>query len=312
MGVRVSLVLYAPGQEVANRSAAAAYARIKALNAILSDYDAESELSRLSATAGTGQAVAVSTDLWHVLDTAHRVSEASAGAFDITVGPVVRLWRFSRHTRRLYPERIRRALARVDYRLVRLDPLKRTAELLKQGMHLDLGGIAKGYVVDEALAVLKKQGTPRALVDAGGDIALGDAPPGKPGWQVGTATRAKRAGSKEQHHSLFLSNVAIATSGDTVQFVVIEGTRYSHIVDPRTGLGLTDHSLVTVVAPDGKTADALASAVSVLGPKKGIALIENTPGAAGRIVRAPQGVPETHESKRWRKLRATATTKRKP
>ena len=170
-------------------------------------------------------------------------------------------------------------------------------------MRLDLGGIAKGYAIDEALAVLKKSGITRALVDAGGDIALGDPPPGKQGWRIGIA-RLEADGPPSR--ILLLCRVAVASSGDTWQFVRIDGKRYSHIVDPRTGLGLTDHSSVTVVAPDGMTADGLASAVSVLGPEKGLRLIEGVPGTAGLIVLAPEGKLETHQSSRWKDLPSAA------
>ncbi len=299
MAIPVRIVLYAPSRETANRSAQAAYARTEALNAILSDYDPASEVSRLSAAAGTGKAVAVSDDLWRVLARAREISDASGGAFDITVRPVVRLWRRARRSHRFSPEQIQEALRLVDYRLVHLDPTHRTATLRKPGMQLDLGGIAKGYIIDEALKVLRQAGVRSALVDAGGDIALGDPPPGRPGWRIGIASL--HPGRRPTRY-LWLSRVTVATSGDTRQYVLINGTRYSHIVDPRTGVGLTDHSQVTVVAPDGMTADALASAVSVLGPEKGLKLAEAFPGAAARIVRAPAGTVQTHQSKRWKKL----------
>ena len=144
-------------------------------------------------------------------------------------------------------------------------------------MMLDLGGIGKGYAVDAAMAVLAKHGIDRALVAVAGEIGLGAPPPGKNGWRVGIAGLADN-GPPTQYLSLV--HTAISTSGDTRQFVEIGGRRYSHIVDPKTGVGLTDHSIVTVIAPDNMTADALASAVSVLGPKAGLELIDATPGTA--------------------------------
>ena len=151
----------------------------------------------------------------------------------------------------------------------------------------------------EALDTLGKHGINRALVDAGGDIRLGGPPPDRPGWLIGV--EALEADAPPSRY-LWLADRAIATSGDTRQYVEIEGKRYSHLVDPRTGLGLTDHSNVTVIAPDGITADALASAVSVLGPEAGLKLIESTPDTAAFIVRAPGGNVEVCESSRWRKL----------
>ncbi len=301
--VPVKIVLYAPDAPTATRAANAAFARIHALNEVLSDYDPKSELRRLG-TATEGGGVDVSEDLWRVLRHARALSERSDGAFDVTIGPVVRLWRRARRQRQLpSAERMRAARQLVDYRLVRLDPQARTVALGRPGVQLDLGGIAKGYMVDEALAVLKKLGINRALVDAGGDMVLGDPPPDRPGWRIGIAP-LQADGPPD--HVLSLCRLAVATSGDTWQFVEIDGRRYSHIVDPRTGLGLTDHSSVTVVAADGMTADGLASAVSVLGPEKGLKLIEDTPGAAALIMRAPKGQVETLESRRWKTLTSTA------
>lgn len=300
MAVPIKLVFYAPDSSVATRAAEAAFARIHQLNDILSDYDPESELRRLCRTAGEGKSVPVGDDLWRVLVHAQRLSERSDGAFDVTIGPVVRLWRRARRRRELPPpERLRSDGNLVGYRLARLDPERHAVELLKPGMRLDLGGIAKGYAVDEALAVLEKNGIKRALVDAGGDMALGDPPPNGAGWRVGIAPLEADG---PPSRVLLLSRVGVATSGDTWQYVRIDGWRYSHIVDPRTGLGLTDHSNVTIVAPNGFTADSLASAVSVLGPEKGLELIENTPGTAALIIRAPQGKIETYESIRWKEL----------
>jgi len=235
-----------------------------------------------------------------VLTRAQLLSQRSGGAFDVTVGPVVRLWRRARRRREMpSAERLQAARVLVGYALVRLDPDRRAVELAKSGMRLDLGGIAKGYAADEALAMLRERGVGRALIDAGGDIRLGDPPPNRRGWLIGVAPLERDA---RPSRYLWLSRVAIATSGDTWQYVEIDGRRYSHLVDPRTGLGLTDHSSVTVIAPDCITADSLASAASVLGPDRGLKLIDETPGAAALIVRAPDGTVEMHESCRWKGL----------
>src|SRR5205807_2426091 len=156
----------------------AAFARVASLDASMSDYRQESELMRLCAKAG-GPPVRVSDELFFVLRRAEEVSRRSDGAFDVTVGPVVRLWRRARRTQKL-PDRdqLAQALARVGYKNVRLDARARTVQLLKPGMQLDLGGIAKGYAADEALKALKKHGVTRALVAAGGDVAMSGPPPG--------------------------------------------------------------------------------------------------------------------------------------
>ena len=300
MAVPIRMVLYAADESTANRAARAALDRFGELNGVMSDYDAQSELRRLGRESVEGKPVRVSDDLWQVLSRARAMSERSGGAFDVTVGPVVRLWRRARRQRQMpSPQRMEAARALVGRHLVRLDPEHRTVELVKPDMRLDLGGIAKGYAVDQALAVLRKHGIARALVDAGGDIGLGDPPPERRGWLIGVSPLEP---GEPPSRFLWLSRVAIATSGDTHQFVQIDGVRYSHIVDPRTGLGLTDHSTVTIIAPDCTTADALASAVSVLGPERGLKLVEATPGAAAFIVRAPEGTAQTYQSCRWKKF----------
>jgi len=296
MGMPFKVVLYAPDADSANAAARAAYARIKQLNGIMSDYDPESELMRLCQTAGTGKAVLVSSDLLAVLSHSQALAHQSDGAFDITVGPLVRIWRKARRTKK-FPtaEELDTARAVVGYRHVRLDEKAGTVELLKKGMLLDLGGVAVGYAIDDVLALLKARGITRALIDGSGDIGVSDAPPGKEGWRIGIAPLEA---DKEPSRFVILKHAAVTTSGDAFQFVELNGQRYSHIVDPKTGLGLTDHSSVTLLARNCTIADSYTKAVSVLGPERGMKLIDETAGAAVIIVRAPDGKAETFESKR--------------
>ena len=266
MGTRIRIVLYAHGPDHADRAAREAYAVFSKVDARMSDYKPDSELSRLSRASGAVPR-AISEPLFTVLAAAQRIARQTGGGFDVTVGPVVRLWREARKKRALPdPQAIRRAKERVGWRHLVLDAEGRTARLEKENMLLDLGGIAKGYACDEALRALRREGVTRAFIDAGGGMALGDPPPDRAGWRIQVADR--------QDLVLEISNCGVATSGDTEQFVQIDGVRYSHIVDPATGVGLTDRSMVTVIAPDGITADALATAVSVMGPERGPAHIE--------------------------------------
>lgn len=309
MAASVKIVLYAADEDAARRASDAAFARIREVNSRLNAYDPESELSRLSRDgagpdAAKGGAlkggVAVGDDLWRVLARADEISRASGGAFDVTVGPLVRLWREARRRERLPDaELLAEARGLVGHALLERDPAGRTVRLARPGMLLDLGAIAKGYAADEALAAMRGLGTTRVLVEIGGDIALGDPPPDADGWRIGVLPHE---GEGTPMRYLSLSMVGVATSGDREQFVVIDGRRYSHIVDPRTGLGLEDNSSVTVVAPDAMTADAVASAASVLGPAKGLDLIEGSPGCAGRIVRSAAGGPAVFESRGWKAL----------
>jgi len=296
MGVPFKLLFYARNEKAANRAAEAAFERVAELNSILSDYDPNSELSRLSATAGTNKEVALSRDLWRVLSAAQAVSRRSEGAFDVTVGPVVKLWRRARRSGEM-PERkrLQAALQAVGYQHLELDENGKTARLLRPNMRLDLGGIAKGYAADEALEKLAEHGVRAALVDASGDLAVGAPPPGKAGWRIGVAPLEAEG---KPSRLILVKNAGVATSGDAFQFVEIDGKRYSHIVDPRTGLGLTTRSSVTVIAPDGMTADSLASAVSVLGPGQGIERIEKTCNAeAIFVVRRDPGKVKTYASR---------------
>jgi len=298
MGAPFRIVLYALDKPAADAAARLAFDRIKQLNDILSDYDTDSELSRLSQTAGSGRRVKVSDDLWRVLERSQDLARRTDGAFDVTVGPAVSLWRKARREKKLPDQaKLAEALKAVGYQKLRLDAKRHTAELLAPYMRLDLGAIAKGYAVDEALKVLRLRGITRALVSGGGDRVAGDPPPGRKGCRIEVApldvTNAPPA------RFVLLANAGLATSGDLFQHLEIDGKRYSHIVDPHTGVGLTDHSLVTVIARDGITADGLSTAVSVLGPKRGIEFVEETPGAAVHIMRRPGTRIEMAESSRF-------------
>ena len=284
MGVDVRMVVYAPDQATAERGCAAAFERFAALDTIMSDYRADSELMQLCARAG-GPPVRVSKDLFIVLQRSQEVAQRGEGAFDVTCSPLVRLWRKARKSHQLpTPQEIAEARSRVGWQNLRLDPRKRTAQLLLPNMQLDLGGIGKGYADDCAQQVLKRCGITHALVEAGGDIVVSDPPPGQAGWKIQVAN----ANADSKAPILLFSNAAVSTSGDTEQFVEIGGRRFSHIVDPRTGMALTDRIEVTIVARDGLTSDGLSTAVSVLGPEKGQALVKTYRGAKAYIRFEPQ------------------------
>lgn len=247
MGTLVRITIYSHDA----RPIRAAFTRIAELDEKLSDYTAESELNRLCGTHG--QQVKVSEDLFRVLEASLKLSALSEGAFDVTIGPVTHLWRVGKT-----PDA--ETMARVGWRNVALNRKHRTVELKLAGMQLDLGAIAKGYAADEGLRTLRGLGVKRALIAVSGDIVAGDAPPGTQGWRVGL----EPAGGE-----IFLRNAAVSTSGDTEQSREIGGVRYSHIIDPKTGLGLRSAIAVTVVARRGLDADPIATAVSVMGEERG-------------------------------------------
>ena len=300
MGVPFRIVLYAPTPNSAQGAAAAAFERVKQLNDCMTDYDSDSELSRLSQTSGRNQAVPVSPDLWVVLSRAQELARRSQGAFDVTVGPYVNLWRFARRQETLPdPARLAKARLAVGCTKMQLDPAYHTVKLLVPNMRLDLGGIAKGYAVDQALKTLSRLGITNALVSGGGDMAVSGPPPGKDGWRM--ELPPLDASNAPPARFVLLSQAGLSTSGDLFQRLEINGVRYSHIIDPRTGVGLTDHSLVTVIAPDDFTADGLTKVMSVLNPKDALKFIAQTPEAAVRIVRKPADKIEVYESKGFRK-----------
>jgi thiamine biosynthesis lipoprotein len=168
---------------------------------------------------------------------------------------------------------------------VRLDRASCVATL-EPGTELDLGGVAKGYIIDQALAVLRRRGLSTAMIEAGGDIVVGDPPPGARGWRISVPHDDPALSAR----AAALVNAAISTSGDAEQFVEIGGRRYSHIVDPRTGLGSTTRALATVIAPRGAIADALATALAVVGAEGAAALLERSPESMG-VVRSVNPVP---------------------
>lgn len=299
MGLPFRIVLYARDQATAAAHAQAAFARIEQLNGILSDYDTDSELSRLSQMAGSGQAVPVGPDLWLMLDRSQQLARETDGAFDITCGPVVSLWRKARREKQLPdPAKLAEARQAVGWQKLRLDPARRTAELLVAYMRLDLGALAKPYAVDEALRILRERGVTSALVAGAGDLAVSEPPPGAEGWRIELAPLDAPGAPATEF--VLLRNQALATSGDLFQHVEIGGVRYSHIVDPRTGMGLTDHSLVHVVARDCQTANSVSTSAGVLGPEHALKFAA-TKGACLRLARKPGATIEMHESPCFRK-----------
>ena len=287
MGLQVRITLYAGDTAHARAAAQQAFGRIAQLEQILSDYRPASELSQLGATAyGTERGVVVSEELFRVLTASLVLAEESDGAFDPTVGPLSALWRRARTAGALPgDDELAEARTRVGWRLVSLDSVARRVQVSRPDMRIDLGGIAKGYILDEALHELATAGATRAMIEAGGDIVVGAAPPGRDGWTVAVPDYDGAVGRRASA----LVQAALSTSGPTEQFVEIDGVRYSHVVDPRTGLGLTRQCTVHVVAATGLEADGLATALAVLGAEEGGALLSRRPDVDAAI-----DCPEPH------------------
>lgn len=292
MGTLFQIVLFTEEgrTEAAQAAVRQAFGRVAELDARCTDYDPASELRQLTLRP-SHQPLSVSADLFSLLQQSQDLSERTQGAFDVTVGPLVALWRQSRRTLRL-PDAasLTAARARCGYRHLQLDPVHRTVTLGRADLLLDLGGIAKGYAADAALAVLRARGFDRALVAASGDLAIGDAPPGKTGWRVGASGQRRTDASPPlaDEPPLILENAGVSTSGGSEQFVEIDGRRYAHLIDPRTGLGLTAPTSVTVIARRATLSDALATAACILPWTEAQALAENFPEPV-RLIRHASG-----------------------
>ncbi|MDQ7012660.1 MAG: FAD:protein FMN transferase [Planctomycetota bacterium] len=291
MGSKARIVLYAEDERKARAAAGAAFARLAELDAALSDYRQDSEINRLCArgVGGAGVWTPVSDDLFRVLARADELAGLTMGAFDHTVGPLSALWREARRNGSLPPaSELEDAMRRVGWRLVRLHPTRGRGGgevmLEQDGMRIDFGAIGKGFGADEALRAMRGLGVERALVELGGDMAVGDPPPGESAWRIEIETGYGSGAGAGGRPVVLVANAGVATSGDTEQYIELGGVRYSHILDPRTGAGLTTRTAATVVAIDGATADALASAACVLGSERARELLEKIPGLGVRMM----------------------------
>ncbi len=293
MGAAFALTVYAADKPAAEAAAKAAFARVAAVEKALSDYDPQSEVMRVCRKndAAPGVPIPVGPDLFACLTESVRVAKLTGGKFDPTVGPLTKLWRLTRRTQQM-PAAADLAAARavVGYDKLALDPAAKTVTFAVPGVSLDFGGIGKGFAADEVLKLLcTGHAMPHALIAAGGDVTCGDAPPGAAGWAVDVKPLA--AGRPARR--LTLTNQSVSTSGDLDQVALVGGVRYSHVLDPTTGLGLTGRRSVTVVANTGALADSLTKAASVLPAAAALKLVHGVDGAAlYAVVRDPEAAPE--------------------
>lgn len=257
MGTLFRISCHTDNQTLFTKAATEAFARAAEINAVASDYIADSELLSFSKLPH-GKPHPVSTILFPLLLQAQHFARETKGNFDFTLGPLTKLWRESRRRKSLPPpEKLAAALAASGHQKLLLDEKKRTLTFTVPGMRLDLGGIAKGQAADAMLAVFLNHHLPRTAITCGGDVRVGDPPPGKKHWLIAVKTR------DETTPPIKLANAAVSTSGDLHQFIEIDGKSYSHVIDPRTGLGLTSQRSATIVAPTAAESDALATAACV-------------------------------------------------
>jgi len=273
MGAPFTIVFYAPDSISANQLARQCFRLVDSFVLIFSDYIDSSELSRLSAAAGKDlRPIPVSPALLELLLLSKTAFEKSGGTFDITIGPLSKLWRAARKTNQ-FPsnESVRAAKQLVGFNYLRIDTLHKTVLFLRNGIQLDLGGIAQGYIAQKIMDFLKGQQVTNVLINVSGDIVTSGPPPGLQGWTVGV----NMPENKEEllAKKLLLHHKAVTTSGDFYQYMEHGGKKYSHIIDPRTGYGVTFQRNITVIANDGITADWLATACSILPLKKAKKLV---------------------------------------
>ena len=255
MGTLFRIVTYAGDAEEGHEAMEEALDLAEDFGNRATDYDPESELNKLCRSP-VGEPVKVSPELFEVLALGVDLAKKTKGVFDPTLGPLTHLWRTMKRTgEKPGEEELAAARERCGVEFLKLDEKAMTVAVLREGMQLDLGGIAKGFAADLIFDAMKEKGYPVTLVAAAGDIRLGDSPPDKEGWTIGLRT-FRLAPTP----TISLTNCAVSTSGDLFQRVAIGEQTYSHIIDPRTGLGLTTRRAASVIMPEAKFTDPLATA----------------------------------------------------
>lgn len=300
MGTYARIVAVAEESQTAVRSIDAGLKQLTRIDCVMSDYKPDSQLSEVNRDAYK-RPVRVSDELFEVLARSTEFSRQTDGAFDITVGPLVDLWRQAGEANQMPTEQqIAQAEAQVGCAKLLLDANENTVRFAVEGMRLDLGGIAKGYAIDKAVEAMKTSGATGGMVDVGGDIKCFGLPKGKKQWLVGLQDPSKLrpedptqrvlwlgAGAIETEQTLRelkLNDAAVATSGDYQRFEMIGGRKFSHIINVHTPAGESELCSVTIIAPTAIEADALATAVTVLGAEKGLALIEQCQGVEAILI----------------------------
>ena len=262
MGSAFNLIIVSADSNKANHLARKSYELVDSLNHIFSNYDSSSELSKINASAGL-LPYKMSRAMLDLVQKSQYAYIQSKGAYDISIGPLSSLWRNARKAK-LFPEAstVLATKKLVGFAQVKINKRLGTIFLPNANMQLDFGGIAKGYIAQWVINFLKANGIQQALVDAGGDIVMSGAPLNQQGWLIGV--NHPETTDQLLNKKLQLSNCSVATSGDVYQFIEYKGVKYSHIINPLTGYGVTNLRNVTIVAKTGATADWLATACSIL------------------------------------------------
>ena len=293
MGTEAVFTAWTADPERADEAFTAAYAEIRRIEDLMTDWERPgqppSDIVRINASAGKLAAVTVSTETLQVIEASLDMSRKSDGAFDITYAAMRGLWKFDEDLERRVPPaaEIERRRQLINYRDVIVDAKKHTVRLKRAGMRLGLGGIAKGYAVDRCAEVLRRYGLHDFMVQAGGDLFVAGQK-GAAHWMVGV--RDPRGGPHAIIAKMAIQDHAFSTAGDYERAFVLDGKRYHHIIDPKTGYPATASRGVTIFAPTAFLADALDDAVFILGPERGMALVDSYPGCSAMIVDAANKV----------------------
>ena len=301
MGCLFTLKLVTEDEKAAQAASEAVSKRIEEIEQVCSDYRKDSESSLLSATGGQGKAVKVSDELCALLTASEHFWQWSGGTFDVTLGPCTRLWRTTRKTLQLpSPATLAAAVAATGFPQLHFSAPEHTVQMQRSGMVLDFGGIAKGYALEEATQLLlKTTGIRNFLLDAAGQIAAMGAPPERDAWSLGIEKLPEETPDTPAV-VLKLHNAHLATSGDLHQRVTIGDEHYAHILNPQTGLGLTYTVEASVIAPDGTTADAVATALCILDEPTAREKLRQLPGVEARVLRQLQdGTLHVWQSEGW-------------
>ena len=287
MGTFARAVVIAKDSDAAGKCIESAFTQINKVDDLMSDYKSDSEISSVNRD-GFKKAFQLSQSTYEVLQRSIEFSKRTDGAFDVTVGPLVELFRKAKKKQVLpNQDEIAAAKSKVGFEKLKLDGRNRTLQFTVEGMQLDVGGIAKGYAVDKTVETMQTHGAIGGMVDLGGDIRCFGAPfKGRDHWVIGLQNPniVEDSAGSGVLLKLKITNGAIATSGDYQQFIIIEGKRRSHIIDRKTGTSTEGLSSVTIIADNATNADALATAVSVMGYEKGLELIENIPGTEAILI----------------------------
>jgi thiamine biosynthesis lipoprotein len=294
MGTVIEITLLTEDEETAQKAVLQAFQEIKRIEQLMSPWIVTSDVSRLSRSAGK-EWIKVSPETFEVIQTSQKISGLSEGAFDITIGPLIQLWRKARERGVPPPsEEVKKVLVLVNFRNLLIRPDGKVF-LKKEGMAIDLGGIAKGYAVDRALEILRSLGYKNLIINAGGDLRTGGLKNREP-WSIGIQNPRS---AEKVIATISVSDSAIATSGDYQKFFFHQGKRYHHILNPKTGFPAEECQSVTILCKDGMTADGLATAVFVLGHKKGYALCQRLEGVKCFIVDREGRAVMTPGLKEW-------------